>query len=179
MPLGVPTGPMVTSATYAGARNPAKSRIPHTGLHAAAHPLEDWGSGGREFKSPRPDQTQPFVSSFESTFSVVFTVFATAVDERGAFKTITGFGIGLVVAFDILAGGPHGSLHESGPLVRSCAGERFVVRRSRVFGSVLQSVGSSRRSSAIPDGEEAGRLSAGILLRTVNPAPRDSELPRG
>ena len=39
-------------------------------------------------------------------FSVVFTVFATAVDERGVFKTITGFGIGLVVAFDILAGGP-------------------------------------------------------------------------
>ena len=36
----------------------------------------------------------------------MFTVFATAVDERGAFKTIAAFGIGLVVAFDILAGGP-------------------------------------------------------------------------
>ncbi len=40
------------------------------------------------------------------TFLLVFTVFATAVDERGAFKAIAGFGIGLVVAFDILAGGP-------------------------------------------------------------------------
>jgi MIP family channel proteins len=40
------------------------------------------------------------------TFFLVFTVFATAVDERGAFKAIAGFGIGLVVAFDILAGGP-------------------------------------------------------------------------
>ena len=40
------------------------------------------------------------------TFLLVFTVFATAVDERGAFKTIAGFGIGLVVAFDILAAGP-------------------------------------------------------------------------
>jgi aquaporin Z len=40
------------------------------------------------------------------TFLLVFTVFATAVDERGAFKMIAGFGIGLVVAFDILAGGP-------------------------------------------------------------------------
>jgi MIP family channel proteins len=40
------------------------------------------------------------------TFLLVFTVFATAVDERGTFKTIAGFGIGLVVAFDILAGGP-------------------------------------------------------------------------
>ena len=40
------------------------------------------------------------------TFFLVFTVFATAVDERGTFKSIAGFGIGLVVAFDILAGGP-------------------------------------------------------------------------
>ena len=38
------------------------------------------------------------------TFLLVFTVFA--VDERGTFKAIAGFGIGLVVAFDILAGGP-------------------------------------------------------------------------
>jgi len=40
------------------------------------------------------------------TFFLVFTVFATAVDERGAFKMIAGFGIGLVITFDILAAGP-------------------------------------------------------------------------
>jgi MIP family channel proteins len=40
------------------------------------------------------------------TFFLVFTVFATAVDDRGAFKSIAGFGIGLVLAFDILVGGP-------------------------------------------------------------------------
>jgi MIP family channel proteins len=40
------------------------------------------------------------------TFLLVFTVFATAVDGRGAFKIIAGFGIGMVVAFDILAAGP-------------------------------------------------------------------------
>jgi len=39
------------------------------------------------------------------TFFLVFTVFATAVDDRGAFKSIAGFGIGLVLAFDILMGG--------------------------------------------------------------------------
>ena len=40
------------------------------------------------------------------TFFLVLVVFGTAVDERGTFKSIAGFGIGLVVAFDILAGGP-------------------------------------------------------------------------
>ena len=40
------------------------------------------------------------------TFLLVFTVFATAVDPKGAFPIIAGFGIGLVVVFDILAGGP-------------------------------------------------------------------------
>jgi MIP family channel proteins len=40
------------------------------------------------------------------TFFLVFTVFATAIDDRGAFKSIAGFGIGLVLAFDILVGGP-------------------------------------------------------------------------
>jgi len=40
------------------------------------------------------------------TFFLVFTVFATAVDERGAFRMIAGFGIGLALAFSILAGGP-------------------------------------------------------------------------
>lgn len=39
------------------------------------------------------------------TFFLVFTVFGTAVDERGRGQ-IAGFGIGLVVAFDILVGGP-------------------------------------------------------------------------
>jgi aquaporin Z len=40
------------------------------------------------------------------TFLLVTSVFGTAVDERGAAVKIGGFGIGLTVAFDILAGGP-------------------------------------------------------------------------
>jgi aquaporin Z len=39
------------------------------------------------------------------TFFLVFTVFATAIDDRGAFKSIAGFAIGLVLTFDILVGG--------------------------------------------------------------------------
>jgi MIP family channel proteins len=40
------------------------------------------------------------------TFFLVLAVFATAVDERGAFKAVAGFGIGLVITMGVLAGGP-------------------------------------------------------------------------
>jgi len=40
------------------------------------------------------------------TFFLVLAVFATAVDERGSFRAVAGFGIGLVVTMDILTGGP-------------------------------------------------------------------------
>jgi len=37
---------------------------------------------------------------------LVLAVFALAVDPRGAFKAVAGFGIGLVITMDVLAGGP-------------------------------------------------------------------------
>ena len=40
------------------------------------------------------------------TFFLVWVVFATATDPRGAFKSIAGFAIGLTIAADILMGGP-------------------------------------------------------------------------
>jgi len=40
------------------------------------------------------------------TFFLVFVVFATAVDSKGAFNKIAGFAIGLTIAMDILFGGP-------------------------------------------------------------------------
>jgi len=40
------------------------------------------------------------------TFFLVFVVFATAVDKRGASERISGLAIGLVLAFNILAFGP-------------------------------------------------------------------------
>lgn len=41
-----------------------------------------------------------------TTFFLVFVVFATAVDERGTFRAIGGFGIGLTITLGILVAGP-------------------------------------------------------------------------
>jgi MIP family channel proteins len=41
-----------------------------------------------------------------ATFFLVFVVFATAVDERGTFRAIAGFGIGLTITLGILVIGP-------------------------------------------------------------------------
>jgi aquaporin TIP len=40
------------------------------------------------------------------TFFLVGAVFATAVDPRGAFKSIAGFAIGLTITMDVFFGGP-------------------------------------------------------------------------
>lgn len=40
------------------------------------------------------------------TFFLVWVIFATAVDPRGAFSSIAGLAIGLTITLDILAGGP-------------------------------------------------------------------------
>ena len=47
-----------------------------------------------------------FVLEAIMTFFLVLAVFATAVDPRGAFKAVAGFGIGLVITMDVLCGGP-------------------------------------------------------------------------
>jgi aquaporin Z len=39
------------------------------------------------------------------TFFLVFVVFATVIDDRGAFKQIAGLAIGLTITFDMLMGG--------------------------------------------------------------------------
>jgi glycerol uptake facilitator-like aquaporin len=45
------------------------------------------------------------VVEFILTFLLLIAIFGTAIDERGKAVKIGGFGIGLTVAFDILAGG--------------------------------------------------------------------------
>jgi aquaporin Z len=40
------------------------------------------------------------------TFFLVTVIWATAIDPRGAFKSIAGFGIGATLFFDIVVGGP-------------------------------------------------------------------------
>jgi MIP family channel proteins len=49
---------------------------------------------------------QGLVFEIVATFFLVLVVCATAIDPRGAFTVVSGIPIGLVVAFDILAGGP-------------------------------------------------------------------------
>src|SRR5260370_32263798 len=41
-----------------------------------------------------------------TTFFLVFVVFATAVDERGAFRAIAGFGMGLTMTLGLVVAGP-------------------------------------------------------------------------
>ncbi len=71
-------------------------------------PLETW----RNAALGTPELTHDFIRSYAMvleavmTFFLVFVVFATAVDERGAFNKIAGFAIGLTVTMDILMGGP-------------------------------------------------------------------------
>ena len=47
-----------------------------------------------------------FVLEAVLTFFLVWVVFATAADPRGAFAIVAGFAIGLTIAADILIGGP-------------------------------------------------------------------------
>jgi aquaporin Z len=49
---------------------------------------------------------EAFILEIVMTFFLVLVVFATAVDERGAFKIVAGFAIGLTIFADILVGGP-------------------------------------------------------------------------
>jgi len=47
-----------------------------------------------------------FVVEIILTFFLVWAVFATAVDPRGAYKSIAGLAIGLTITIDVLMGGP-------------------------------------------------------------------------
>ena len=51
--------------------------------------------------------TTPKALVLEAVFAffLVFTVFAVAIDDRGVFKSVAGFPIGLILAVDILVGG--------------------------------------------------------------------------
>jgi MIP family channel proteins len=52
------------------------------------------------------DNPKAIVVEAVLTFFLVWVVFATATDPRGAFKSIAGLAIGLTITFDILIGGP-------------------------------------------------------------------------
>ena len=56
--------------------------------------------------SPQIGVAPGLVLEIVMTFFLVWVVFATAADPRGAFKSISGFAIGLTIGADILMGGP-------------------------------------------------------------------------
>jgi aquaporin Z len=58
--------------------------------------------------APAPHTTDAKALVLEAimTFFLVWAVWATAVDPRGAFKAIAGLAIGLTISIDVFAGGP-------------------------------------------------------------------------
>ncbi len=62
----------------------------------------------RKFATPVPHVTdgKAFIFELILTFFLVWAVWATAVDPRGAFAMIAGLAIGLTITIDVLMGGP-------------------------------------------------------------------------
>ena len=56
--------------------------------------------------APMINDGKGFVLEVVLTFFLVWAVWATAVDPRGAFKSIAGLAIGLTISIDVLFGGP-------------------------------------------------------------------------
>jgi MIP family channel proteins len=77
------------------------------GVARSIFPVEAVTAAHLGIPLPAPWATTGVVltAEFVMTFLLMTSIFGTAVDERGKAVKIGGFGIGLTVAFDILAGG--------------------------------------------------------------------------
>lgn len=77
-------------------------------LLVAIVPDSVWRPAGLGTPDLAPDFTRMHGMALEAatTFLLVFVVFATAADAKGAFNKIAGFAIGLTVMMDILFAGP-------------------------------------------------------------------------
>jgi glycerol uptake facilitator-like aquaporin len=62
-------------------------------------------SSGIPLPAPWASTGVVLVAEFVMTYLLMTSIFGTAVDQRGTTVKIGGFGIGLTVAFNILAGG--------------------------------------------------------------------------
>ena len=71
-------------------------------------PKDTWQAVHHGTPSLAADYTRLHGMTLEAalTFLLVFVVFATAADSKGAFDKIAGFAIGLTITMDILLGGP-------------------------------------------------------------------------
>jgi len=77
-------------------------------LLVAIVPDTIWRPAGLGTPDLAPDFTRMHGMALEAatTFLLVFVVFATAADAKGAFNKIAGFAIGLTITMDILFAGP-------------------------------------------------------------------------
>jgi aquaporin TIP len=81
------------------------------------------------------------------TFFLVWAVFATAVDPRGAFKSIAGLAIGLTITIDVLMGGPYtgaamNPARAFGPeLIGNFWGKAWVYWLGPIIGALIAAVG--------------------------------------
>lgn len=78
------------------------------GLLRAALPEQTWRqvSLGTPLVADGLSDGQAVLIEAVLTFFLVWVVFATAIDEQGAFGKIAGLAIGFVIAMDIMMGGP-------------------------------------------------------------------------
>ena len=88
-----------------------------------------------------------FVLEVVLTFFLVWAVWATAVDPRGAFKSIAGLAIGLTITMDVLMGGPvtgaaMNPARAFGPeLVENFWGEAWIYYLGPALGAVIAALG--------------------------------------
>jgi len=81
------------------------------------------------------------------TFFLVWAVWATAVDPRGAFKSIAGLGIGLTITMDVFMGGPvtgaaMNPARALGPqLVENSWGQCWIYYLGPALGAVIAALG--------------------------------------
>ena len=93
------------SAPATGPRSSAERRrgaSPQVDLSRQRERRGELGAPTLNTRSP----SAGFILEAVLTFFLVWVVFATAADPRGAFTVIAGFAIGLTIAADILIGGP-------------------------------------------------------------------------
>ena len=110
--------------------------------------------------APAIHEGKGFVLEVVLTFFLVWAVWATAVDPRGAFKSIAGLAIGLTITMDVLMGGAvtgaaMNPARAFGPeLVENFWGEAWIYYLGPALGAVIAALGYEW-----------------LYLRPVRPAP--------
>jgi aquaporin Z len=112
------------------------------------------------------------------TFFLVGTVFATAVDPRGAFKSIAGLTIGLMISIDVLMGGPYtgaamNPARAFGPeLVSNFWGDAWIYYLGPAIGGVIAAVAYDWLYLRPPGPSVVGTPESGV----AEPRPGDTAL---